>query len=485
MAKAPEVQHAERFFLGQEAGGPPAASACSQPAAASAACGCQSGCQRSRHPTPPPTLAHSLPLPALLSHPADKRKPLDPLAVSVVIIKCLAGLHHPLLGPEDCRTLLGEAFSDNSLQVKVAVITHTLQRLPAPQQTALQLLLRYLARLDRSSDKCPRTLIAPAMGPPLLRPESCGVQEGPGRLTTAAIWVVDFMIAHYERIFQDALPDEAASQKRQQHLQDKFKQLIQKKPAPPGTAKAHSTTSSGGGGRGGGSHGHQHKRQQAQQPARMVNPLSTMPGAQGQNSWMLSSRMVQAAGAGEDGVSQPWLLPPGRKAGGDEQPPGSRPLSPIAKLSAQPQEDGRAHKRRPDALLWPANTDPSLGGSGHGGTRSQGARATSLSSPGHVPSVFRRQIELKAAQKPPQVFEPPKSPWRPPGRNDKVPMVKKARTAWTPALLAFRSSGNSGDSGDSPRITARRSGAERSESSGIAAWPGKVGGGWVWPELGV
>lgn len=377
--------------------------------------------------------------------------------MSIVVIKSLNSLRHPLLAPKDCAALLSCA-KDKAMkiEVKLSLVTHVLEGLPQAQHTALQRLMRYLRRLDLSSDLCPSARLAPAIGPPLLRPElAAGQGDSPLVLTQASIAVVELMVSNYEHIFSDVIPDEETSAAHARELQRRMQKLLRAK-KPPGSDKGSGpqrTTS-------------QQRRQQQQRPGRLLNPIRTMPAAaQSHNSWMLSSRPAggNSVAAGADGDSRAGatppvsLLPPGRRRESDENemPPLSfRRLSPTLD-----QLEGHGSGGKPWRPEYPPRASsvepPLLGGGwrespmGSSGARLSSAVTRTSSLPAGtsrpaVPEVLRRQIELRAMQRQAPVAAPHKSPWRPPGRNDRVLGSRRpAAAAWTPALPAFRSSDGS------------------------------------------
>lgn len=124
---------------------------------------------------------------------------------------------------------------------------------------------------------------------------------------------------------------------------------------------------------------------------------------------------------------------------------------------------------KPSGALWrpPTGPDPSAGdpsGGPHAFRAGGGTAGSSLPSPStaaggaapawdqpgggpplggvgalnvNLPATLLRQIELKAAAKPLQRRSPHKSPWRPPGKNDRVGAPRREeRSSWTPALGA-------------------------------------------------
>lgn len=199
---------------------------------------------------------------------------------------------------------------------------------------------------------------------------------------------------------------------REQDLQDKMRALILKggKLGGGGARQPALRTSGGSGGAAG-----------VRLPNRMVTAVSTLPG--GNKTWLTNSRPAGAAG------------PTRRQLDENEQPqPGggrySRHGPPSPQLVAAPLQQGGLW--RPQEVARPTSAgsgqptssgagllDPraslsglpsaSMGGRSHA---SRGAAAAGLAASAQL---ALRQFELKAAQRPPVVEQPHKSPWRPPG----------------------------------------------------------------------
>lgn len=67
---------------------------------------------------------------------------LDPLAVSVVVIKSLSMLHVPLLGAAARAELFNAAIGDFAGEVRISIISDVLHRLP-PNQGRLLKVIRW------------------------------------------------------------------------------------------------------------------------------------------------------------------------------------------------------------------------------------------------------------------------------------------------------------------------------------------------------
>lgn len=204
----------------------------------------------------------------------------------------------------------------------------------------------------------------------------------------------------YERFF-GALPaepldtDEGRAAAKQAALEERLKRLITRKergarPQAPPAAKP-----SGSGGSGGA----------ARQPSRMVNAVSTMPG---QKPWITAPARPGSGGSGGAPLTR-------RHSDENEQPVGGRLHHASQQSQAQPvalQEDGKLW--RPQEAPRPSvSTQASQGRS----VASRGSGGGAMSKMPASGAVLQRQIELKAALRPPTVEQPHKSPWRPPGRR--------------------------------------------------------------------
>lgn len=67
---------------------------------------------------------------------AGGTRPLDPLAVSVLVIKSLESLAEPLFSVDQCIDLLMEACSDNTSEVKFSIIHDIVDRVPDARRGA-------------------------------------------------------------------------------------------------------------------------------------------------------------------------------------------------------------------------------------------------------------------------------------------------------------------------------------------------------------
>lgn len=223
--------------------------------------------------------------------------------------------------------------------------------------------------------------------------------------------------SHYEQLYGEALPPEG-DDGRQQQLQDKLKALILKKDKIGAGARllaAHPAASGGSGGGGG----------PGRPPSRMVNAISTMPGHKPGQDWITSSRPADGSGLGRRTSDENELpLGGGRyRHQAVQQPPMQPPTS--------AQDDGQAGGRlwRPQEAPRPSSSSSgmrrddlraslsSLPAMSQGRSQaSRGPAASGLAAAhGATAPLLLRQLELKAALRPPAVEAPHKSPWRPPG----------------------------------------------------------------------
>lgn len=200
----------------------------------------------------------------------------------------------------------------------------------------------------------------------------------------------------YERFYGELPPEQHSSGNvggaaKQAALEERVKQLIMRKDRGAGPQALPTARPSGSGGSGGA----------PRQPGRMVTAVSTMPG---QKLWIAAP----ARPAGSSGGA-PLTR---RHSDENEQPGGGRHYhatqQPQPPLAAQ-QEDGKLWRPqeapRPSVSMQ-ASQGRSMASRGSGGNRLSGLPAS---------AVLQRQIELKAALRPPAVEQPHKSPWRPPG----------------------------------------------------------------------
>lgn len=203
----------------------------------------------------------------------------------------------------------------------------------------------------------------------------------------------------YERFYGPLPPepqdtDEERAAAKQAALEERLKRLIIRKergarPVAPSTARP--AGSGGSGGSGGAAH----------QPTRMVNAVSTMPG---QKPWITAPPRPDGSGG-----AAPLTR---RHSDENEQPGSGRHYHAAQHGQPQPaalQEDGKLWRPqevpRPSVSMQ-ASQGRSVASRGSGG------------GPSRMPAsgaVLQRQIELKAALRPPTVEQPHKSPWRPPG----------------------------------------------------------------------
>ena len=258
------------------------------------------------------------------------------------------------------------------------------------------------------------------------------------------------MCSEYERLFQDTLIDE----RRQRHLQDRIRQLIVKKDERTGggggykrhygntTTATMSSSSSGGGGtttmssgssaETGPSRTSSRRRSNPaliSRPAPIINPINTLPGSIGGRA---SYRHIEN---GKEVPSPPaWLQQPWRPSGALFRGGGAPTTTTTAASSVSNGGGGGAR------------TPPSTGGGGCiSSSKGNGVLPSCATAPNrlglnvNLPGTLLRQIELKSRDKPrtriTQASQ--RSPWRPPGPNDKVShTVREERVEWTPAAVA-------------------------------------------------
>lgn len=232
--------------------------------------------------------------------------------------------------------------------------------------------------------------------------------------------------SHYEQLYGEALPAEEgrpAGRTKQETLQQQIQQLIAKKPSGGGT----SARGPSGGARPTNSGGKSGTRA----PGRMVNPFTTMPGMKGSQAWIGSGRPAPAAAVDSGGHLADQDMP----LSGFKRPtvpllqlPGApqAPTSQHHHQQQQQQEDAQAGGRlwRPQEAVRGVRETPRQGGPSHSGMPGSPGRSCLTSRGGSGVSshlgaaapILMRQIELKAALRPPSAEPPHKSPWRPPGK---------------------------------------------------------------------
>lgn len=227
----------------------------------------------------------------------------------------------------------------------------------------------------------------------------------PGRLTRPP---APACRRYYERFFGE-LPSDQRAAARKAHLEDKVRQLIMRKERDARAKPAPVVKPSGSGGAGAA----------ARPPARMVTAVSTMPG--GHKPWITApARPADSSGGAA-------LT---RRHSDENEQPGSRRYAAAQQLQQVPapsQEDGKLW--RPQEAPRPsASMQASQGRS----TASRGL-ASGLSAMPPSGAVLMRQIELKAALRPPSAEPPHKSPWRPPGgQGGCIRALPVGAAAWWP-----------------------------------------------------
>jgi len=115
--------------------------------------------------------------------------PLDPLAVSVLVVRSLASVAEAqlLLSPTETATLLNPVLQNSNAFVCTSIAKNIIEKLREPHKMVLRRLLRYLCRLSAYSTTCTASGMAQTIGPVLLRPERLHLGGGAQDLTQAAI----------------------------------------------------------------------------------------------------------------------------------------------------------------------------------------------------------------------------------------------------------------------------------------------------------
>jgi hypothetical protein len=240
--------------------------------------------------------------------------------------------------------------------------------------------------------------------------------------------------SHYEHLYGEALPAEGGGgRSKQEQLQEQIQRLIAKKPpaAAAGGTRAPEAKAAVRGARPG-----------RGPPSRLVNPVSTMPGVKASQAWIGNGRVVAADATG------PVRLAPDE----NEQPGRQRPAVPPLQLpgsgaaaAAQQQEEaaaaGRLWRPQEAGRTSSLRETPRVGMSSMPGSPSRSLTsrgASGISHLGAAAPVLLRQIELKAALRPPSADPPHKSPWRPPGalrlRQPRL-SLDRSFAGWHPRLF--------------------------------------------------
>jgi len=445
---------------------------------------------------------------ALLLRKQTSSSPLEPITVSVVVLRSLSALQHPLIDPNSSLNLI-QCSSDKSTSLDT--IQHIITTAIGLQQAvALQKLLHYLARLDAY---CERGLSAEhtskVIGPLLLRPEatqhphhnSDTILDGeaeeeevtsgsPNHLTRSSIQFTYFLIKNYQVLYDDILANEpveeeeeeapvvAATPRHSQAIGTSTASNRKKKLVSANNNKIGSSHKKNGGST-------SNKNKGAGGPQKIVSIINTLPQSvvesQG-NEWLLAKkdkkppifaakqqynnnnnsnkssqeggdffqwkpsgalwkpppRTVEEEDNNSEREQQTVVVEEEKKVGVD-----SRPCN--VEKAATTGSDTNHHD---EINISPASTtsnSKSTAASTHYHHRAYAPideELELLSKQLNLPITLLRQIELKAALK--QHNAPndaliaaanAKSPWRPPGKNEKVTHLRRSLPQqWTPAI---------------------------------------------------
>lgn len=229
-----------------------------------------------------------------------------------------------------------------------------------------------------------------------------GLRPAAGRVHSHANRSGSCSRSRYEELYENPLPPEGPVDAKHEQMKAQVKWLLSKQ------------KQLGGGGGGGAPRLPARPAAAAllegRAPSRLVNPVSTLPGQKSSQAW--------APGHGT-----------GRRAGDEIDVPGSR-RQPPPPLQLPQQDEGRPGGRlfRPQeaprtSISSETPRHPAAGWAGSGsamhsgapGSQSQVSRGANIGNLGAEGNLLMRQIELKAAMRPPSAEPPRKSPWRPPG----------------------------------------------------------------------
>jgi hypothetical protein len=329
--------------------------------------------------------------------------PLDPRAVAAVALQCLSP-HGTLqlITQDEASTLITPFLQTGNDLVRVSVAAHLINRLPQARRSLLRRFFRYLKRLSTLSDTCSVPGLAQAVGPALLQPERLSVGVPPTGLTAATVHCAMLLIHEYERLFQETLPDE----RRQKRMQEQIRRLILRKKEDMSTGKDWSSTWS------------MHNRL----PEPIINPITTLPDAN-----LISKRKVRPPSSSEATPDSPgWLQRPWKPSGSvfrGVRPPSasssSSGVTPPGRMYAEHGVDSSTFK------LGSVPIKPSP-------TVEAARRGLNV----NLPTTLLRQIELKSRDRASKIKSSmPKSPWRPPGRNEKTATYRRVdQCGWTPTI---------------------------------------------------
>lgn len=208
--------------------------------------------------------------------------------------------------------------------------------------------------------------------------------------------------SHYEQLYETPLPPEGPVDPKHEHMKAQLKWLLNKQKqlvfggggggAPRLPARPAAGTLLEG-----------------RAPSRLVNPVSTLPGQKASQAWAPGRGPGRGPSDENDASgSRRQLPPPLQLAQQDDGRPGSRLF--------RPQEAARTSISSETPRQAAASGWPGSGSALHSGASgSHISRPANLGNLGAGGDVLMRQIELKAAMRPPSAEPPRKSPWRPPG----------------------------------------------------------------------
>ena len=222
--------------------------------------------------------------------------------------------------------------------------------------------------------------------------------------------------SNYEHLFSDTLPHEASHvhiDPEQARLQERIRRVItvpqqqQQQQQQLGRLRSGATEELQRAIAG--------KLAEARKPSRLVNAVSTMPGVKASQAFVRRTSDENEVPRGSRRQTPPGLQLPAAMQQQQQQDDAARPGTRLFR----PQEATRSSISH-ETPRQPVGSWHGGGGGGHSGMpgspgRSQTSRGTGLGGAAPMHPVHQRQIELRAAMRPPSAEPPHKSPWRPPG----------------------------------------------------------------------
>lgn len=146
-------------------------------------------------------------------------------------------------------------------------------------------------------------------------------------------------------------------------------------------------------------------------PSRLVNPVSTLPGQKASQAWAPGRGPGRRPSDENDAPSRRQPPPPLQLPQQDDSRPGSRLFRP----QEAPRTSISSETPRQHGAGWAGDGSAMHSGAPGSPGRSQISRGANLGNLGAGGNLLMRQIELRAAMRPPSAEPPHKSPWRPPG----------------------------------------------------------------------